>query len=197
MCPVCLSLERHRYAWTFMNQHTDMLAPEPRNLLHLAPEFALTSKFIEMPQLTYVSADLDSPLAMVQLDITDIPFADNEFHLLFCSHVLEHVPDDHTAMAELFRVLTPAGQALIDVPITVPHTFEDPSITDPEERTRLFGQPDHVRRYGPDFAERLRSVGFVVKVIKADQVLTPAERQKMRIPDHELLFIAPNRYNFA
>ena len=86
------------------------------------------------------------------------------FDTIICSHVLEHVPADAKAMSELFRVLRPGGVAIIQVPYAddCAETDEDPSVTDPLERERRFGQFDHVRIYGRDFADRLRRAGFVV-----------------------------------
>src|SRR5205814_9838929 len=96
----------------------------------------------------YVTADLDAsdPLVDVQMDITDIHYPDRSFDVIYCSHVLEHVPDDRKAMREFCRVLRDDGWAVLLVPITARSTFEDPTVTTPEERLRLFGQVDHVRR---------------------------------------------------
>jgi ubiquinone/menaquinone biosynthesis C-methylase UbiE len=91
------------------------------------------------------------------MDITDIQYPDNTFDVIYCSHVLEHVPDDRKAMREFARVLKPEGWAVFMVSLSEEHTIEDPSITSPAERERLFGQHDHVRRYGPDFKDRLDS----------------------------------------
>lgn len=60
------------------------------------------------------------------------------------------------------RVLKPQGWAVFMVLVTVETTVEDPSITDPAERERLFGQRDLVRRYGRDFTMRLEDAGFSV-----------------------------------
>jgi SAM-dependent methyltransferase len=98
-----------------------------------------------------------NPRAMVRMDITDIQYPKDTFDVIYCSHVLEHVVDDRKAMREFHRVLRPDGWALLLVPITVEKTFEDPSVTDPEERLSVFGQEDHVRCYGPDYVERLRN----------------------------------------
>ncbi len=188
MCPVCYGLERHRIAWIFLTRHTDLLAPIRRNMLHLAPEPQLILKFNALKHIRYISADLDSPIAMMKMDITDIPFADGELGIIFCSHVLEHVDDDRKAMRELVRVLDDKGWALLDVPITVRETFEDPSVTDPDERTRLFGQPDHVRRYGLDFVDRLKEAGFEVKVIYAHSIIDEEMQTRMRVPGETKLF---------
>ena len=118
--------------------------------------------------MEYVSADLDSPLAMANVDITDLPFDDESFDLILCSHVLEHVHDDRLAMRELRRVLKPDGWALLLVPISADVTFEDPSIVRPSDRLRLFGQADHVRRYGPDYVDRLRHVELEISGANAE-----------------------------
>ena len=133
-------------------------------MLHVAPEPQLSFLFRRATYLEYLSADLDDPGAMVKMDITDIKYPDNFFDVIYCSHVLEHVPDDRKAMAEFYRILKPGGWAILQVPITADRTFEDPTVTSPADRERLFGQVDHVRRYGPDYGERLLAAGFSVKV---------------------------------
>ena len=97
--------------------------------------------------------------------------------VVLCSHVLEHIPDDRQAMRELRRVLKPDGWALLQVPIDRKRavTFEDPSVTDPAERARLFGQHDHVRWYGQDYPARLRECGFDVRIDRFMGELTADE----------------------
>ena len=135
-------------------------------MLHIAPEPSLSPKFRAARNMDYLSADLDpvKAKAMVKMDITDIQFPDNSFDVIYCSHVLEHVPDDRKAMRELARVLKPSGWAMLAVPIPRDKTFEDPKITTAADRERVYGQYDHVRAYGPDFADRLRESGFAVTV---------------------------------
>ena len=163
-CPRCRSLERHRLLWLYLKERTNLFS-EPLRLLHFAPEAVFESAFTSLHNLDYITADLDSGRAMVKVDITDIIYEDNSFDAIICSHVLEHVGDDRKAMGELFRVLRPGGWAILMVPISGKITFEDPSITDPEERERFFGQWDHVRMYGADFADRLERAGFDVDVV--------------------------------
>jgi SAM-dependent methyltransferase len=133
-------------------------------MLHLAPETQLSRLFEKASGIDYVSADLDSPEAMVKMDIMNIHYPNGIFDVIYCSHVLEHVVDDRKAMGELFRVLKAGGWAILQVPIFVGPTFEDPTVTAPEERERLFGQHDHVRRYGMDYKDRLAEAGFSVSV---------------------------------
>ena len=44
------------------------------------------------------------------------------------------------------------------------YTYEDPSIISPGDRERVFGQFDHLRIYGIDYIDRLKSAGFDVTV---------------------------------
>jgi len=161
-CPVCGALERHRLVWMFLQTGTDLLGPYPKKLLHIAPEKVLESKFRQVPVLDYLSGDLHDPRAMAKIDVTDIQYPDDSFDAILCSHVLEHVANDRQAIGEFYRVLKPNGFAVLMVPIVAKETFEDPTVTDPAERERLFGQQDHVRSYGPDFKDRLERAGFSV-----------------------------------
>src|SRR5690606_23253730 len=106
------------------------------------------------------SADIQPGRAMLTLDLTSIDLPDEQFDVIFCSHVLEHIPDDKRAMEEMYRVLRIGGTAYIQVPIGTTATFEDLSITDPEARSAAFGQADHVRLYGTDIIQRLAGAGF-------------------------------------
>ena len=150
--------------YVYMTQKTDLFSGDRKKMLHVAPEAQLSRLFQEADCIDYLSADLSSPTAMVTMDITDIRYADDSFDVIYCSHVLEHVVDDIGAMRELYRVLKPGGWAVLQVPISSGTTFEDPTVTSPEAREELFGQDDHVRRYGHDYVERLVAAGFSVLV---------------------------------
>lgn len=164
-CPGCGSLERQRLLWLYLK---DKIQIEKQNvsLLNIAPDYAIQSRLKRLKNINYLSIDLDSDLAMEKQDLTRLSFTDNSFDAILCYHVLEHVEDDKKAMKELFRVLKPAGWAIIQTPIEKNRekTFEDFSITSPEERKKVFGQSDHVRIYGLDYIDRLKNAGFVVKV---------------------------------
>jgi len=164
LCPRCRALERHRLLWLYFKDQTNLFHDNLR-VLHFAPERVFENNFKLMRNLDYITADLDSRRAMVEIDITNILYEDNSFDVILCSHVLEHVPDDHKAMRELYRVLRSGGWAIFQVPIPRhDKTFEDFSITKPEDRERIFGQSDHVRVYGKDYKDRLEEAGFRVKV---------------------------------
>jgi SAM-dependent methyltransferase len=124
----------------------------------------MQKKFRSLSNLDYLSIDLESPIAMRNMDVTKLELPDAQFDVIFCNHVFEHIPDDRVAMKELRRVLKPNGFAILQTPIDDARdtTDEDPSITDPQERLRRFGQTDHVRTYGRDFFDRLRESGWNV-----------------------------------
>jgi SAM-dependent methyltransferase len=165
VCPRCLSLERHRVLSLYLRQRTNLYTA-PLKVLHFAPELCFYAAFKKLPNLRYITADIDSPLADVQMDIMDIHFEDAMFDMILCYHVLEHIPDDQRALSELYRVLKPGGWGIIQSPINLNYekTFEDPSITSPQDRLRYYGHSDHKRWYGRDYRARLEAAGFTVKV---------------------------------
>ncbi len=162
-CPRCYAHDRHRLVWLYLHNRTNLFSANLR-VLHIAPELSIQKKLRACPNLDYTSADLNSPLAMVRIDITDIPYSENTVDVILCSHVLEQIPDDRKAMSELYRILKPGGWALLPTPLDLERaeTFEAPNVVDPEERRRLFGQAEYVRIYGRDFTDRLERVGFTV-----------------------------------
>lgn len=163
-CPRCGLLERHRLFWLYLREKTDFF-DAPMRLLDVAPTRLFQKLCRKLPNINYLSVDIDSPLAMQKADITDLSFEDDLFDCIICYHVLEHVSDDFKAMKELYRVLKPTGWAIIQSPIdySKEKTYEDSTITSPSDRERAFGQSDHLRIYGRDYADRLKSAGFSVK----------------------------------
>lgn len=169
LSPSTLSLERHRLLWLYLqNETTFFTSKEKIKVLHFAPEQAFYKLFRNQKNLDYTTTDLLSPLADVKADICNLPFQDNQYDIILCNHVLEHIPDDTKAMQELIRVLKPSGMAILQIPQDLNRctTFSDDSIKDQKERTKIFGQYDHVRIYGRDYFDKLRSIGF--KVIEED-----------------------------
>ena len=196
LCPGCLSLERHRLLWLWLVRESDigrgaMALPK---LLHIAPEVALMRKFRKMyasqPE-HYVTADLESPLADMHFDVQSIPLEDESFDALICNHIMEHVEDDGKALSELYRILRPNGWGVILSPVDLERetTFEDDTITDEKERTRIFGQYDHRRIYGRDYAARLERAGFEVYDIPYSEAFTHKEQQMYALSDEHLYVV--------
>lgn len=193
-CPNCGSLERTRMLLWYLEHETRFFEPNIK-VLHFAPEDGLKKIFKERKSAsTYINGDIDPNLADMQMDITAIPFAENEFDYIICSHVLGHVPDEHKALTEMYRVLKPGGVAIIlsllnkkDLP-----TIENPEIKSPEERLRIYGERDLLRLHGNDFQQRIEKAGFKVepldytKSLKAETV----ERFSMNNPERGMLFLS-------
>jgi len=151
----------------------------------------MQQKFRHYANLNYLSTDLDDPWVMTHMDIMAIPLPDNHFDCIICYHVLEHIADDRQALKELFRVLKPDGWAIIQSPIDMNRetTLEDPLVTTPEDRRKLFGQDDHVRVYGRDYIERLREAGFYVTPDTFVKQLSNKMIEKFGLIKEEILFI--------
>ncbi|WP_420321804.1 class I SAM-dependent methyltransferase [Flagellimonas sp.] len=188
LSPSTLSLERHRLLWLFLKTETDFFTKK-LSLLHFAPEQAFYKRFKKLKHLSYTTTDLNSPLADVKADICNLPFDDNSFDVILCNHVLEHIPDDTKAMQELYRVLKPGGWGVFQIPqdLNRDKTFEDDSITDKKERAQIFGQYDHVRIYGRDYFDKLRSIGFKVDEVDYTAKLSDRNIEKYRLAKGEII----------
>lgn len=173
-CPNCGSTDRERLIYLFLKEkYLPQLNEKRIKVLHIAPEAQLSSFLRSLPQIEYTAGDkrcegYNYPSYVKNLDIMSMPdIADNTYDIIICNHVLEHVPNDITAMKELYRILKHDGIAILQVPIALEleHTIEDSSITTPEARFENYGQSDHVRLYGTDYPERLNKAGFKVELL--------------------------------
>jgi len=198
LSPSTLSLERHRLLWLYLQNETDFFKPVRKSqdsgssklkVLHMAPEQCFLKRFKKLKHIDLVTADLYSPIVDIKADILDLPFNNNSFDIIFCNHVLEHIEDDQKAMQELYRVLKPGGMGIFQIPqdYTRETTYEDFSITAPEERAKHFGQYDHVRVYGSDYFDRLRAVEFTVNEVNYSKKLSEQEMDKYRLMKNEIL----------
>ena len=192
LCPRCLSLERHRMIWLWISRNSDLAESLP-TLLHIAPEVSLMRHFRKMygKSKSYITADLESPLADMHFDVQDIPLADGSVDVVICNHLFEHVADDRRAMREIYRIMRHGGWGIMLVPEDRSRatTFEDDSIVDRDERTRLFGQYDHRRVYGRDYDERLREAGFEVERIAYATLLDDSERRLYAIGNDDMVIV--------
>jgi len=170
VCWKCRSQVRHRLMVAALNRiegltYADLV--DGKRVLHFSPE-QQTTPLIKPRAASYRTADFSRDDVDEKLDLTDMPsVSDGSVDLLIAADVLEHVPDHLKGMREIFRVLSPGGYAILTVPQQdhLAKTWGDPSVTDPRERERIFGQEDHVRIFGDDMPDLLRSAGFEVRVI--------------------------------
>ena len=161
LCPNCLALERHRTLWLWLLRESDIgrgAMALPR-LLHVAPEVALMRKFSKI----YAS----QPEKYVTADL-ESPLADMHFDI-------QHIPlEDESFDAVICNHIL--------------EHVEDDTITDEAERTRIFGQYDHRRIYGRDYAKRLEEAGF--EVYECDYAnFIPAKEKELYALTDELLYI--------
>lgn len=185
-CPSCRSVKRHRTMWEYIRRETEIFRGGC-DVLYFAPMNILESQ-LDRPTVNLVTTDLEMPGVDTRADITSLPFPDGVFDAIICAHVLEHVPDDRKAMRELYRVLSEDGWLLVDVPLDRGResTYEDPSVTDPVEREKEYGQRDHVRLYGQDFTDRLEEAGFSVNRYSAASRMPASEMERLGLREQPL-----------
>ncbi|MBL7858740.1 MAG: methyltransferase domain-containing protein [Cyclobacteriaceae bacterium] len=190
LCPNCLSLERHRLVWLYLKEKTTFF-DQQLHVLHIAPEACFINRFEKLHGEQYITADIESPLAKVKMDVHHIPFQENSFDVVLCNHVLEHVRDDIKSLSEINRVLKSGGFAILQVPFFNPvseTTFEDNTITHPREREKIFGQDDHVRKYGKDYPRRIEQSGLRALEDEYVNTLTEQVRIKHGLVKGEIIF---------
>ncbi|AEH00352.1 class I SAM-dependent methyltransferase [Lacinutrix sp. 5H-3-7-4] len=195
LSPSTLSLERHRLLWLYLKNETNFFLNTETNsaykkkVLHFAPEQCFLKRFKALNTIDYTTTDLLSPIADVKADICNLPFEDNSYDIILCNHVLEHIPDDTKAMQELYRVMKPGGYGIFQIPqdLSRTTTFEDNTITDKKERAKIFGQYDHVRVYGLDYFNKLRSIGFMVNEVDYTASLSAKAIEKYCLTKGEII----------
>ncbi|TAJ15073.1 methyltransferase domain-containing protein [Marinilabiliaceae bacterium JC017] len=164
-CPYCLSLERTRLLWFYLDKEVN-ITDKSWKILHVAPEEGLKNRLKKINSSHYFDIDINPTCAYIKMDLTDLRFQKNFFNLIICSHVLGHITNEGKALSEIFRVLDKSGIALIMTVLSEREsTFENINIISRKERIQNFGEPDLVRLHGKDFPERLKLAGFKVEEI--------------------------------
>ncbi len=192
LCPGDLTLERHRLMWLYLRDFSDFFTKPNLKVLHMAPEQCFLDKFKAQKNLDYLTGDIVSPIADMHFDLHNIPLEDERFDIVFCNHVMEHVEDYMQCMKEICRVMKHGGWAIMQVPqdISRAETYEDASVTSPEEREKHFWQKDHVRLFGRDYPDHLRKAGFEVEEFDPKEKLGAELFDRYRLHPSEVLYIA-------
>ncbi len=193
-CPRCNAKARHRRLWLYLRERTNLFTADRLRLLEVGPWWSLSRRFKRLDNIEFVGLDPEpcGPQVTLLGDVTQIPDEAGQFDAILCIHVLEHVDNDRQAMREMHRVLKHGGWAIVSVPLRLDRpTHEDPSITDPERRRQLFGEPGHVRYYGTDLRDRLETVGFTVRFDPAHDVPGAVRRRYGLRDDEHLFFLTP------
>jgi SAM-dependent methyltransferase len=188
ICWSCGAAERHRALWLYLQSEQPLAAA--KDVLHFSAEYPLAVRLREQIGPGYKTSELEPGKADLTIDVTAIDLPDASLDAIICSHVLEHVPDDAGAMRELHRVLRPGGTAIVMVPLDHSRatTYEDPSITEPDEREAKFWQHDHLRLYAPDIAERLRGAGFEVTATSPAETAGPELTTRYALRQEDVVF---------
>lgn len=190
-CPFCFSLERTRVLDFYLANELKLYQQKNIKLLHFAPEHGLFNKLKKIKNIEYIDADINLAYARNVIDIVDIPFPDNYFDYIICSHVLGHIPDEKKAINELFRTLKINATALIMTLLSKNNsTFEDENIKTPEARLKHYGEDNLCRLHGLDFGKRLEFAGFEVERVDYRIQLSEEVRKKSSLGngDREVIF---------
>jgi ubiquinone/menaquinone biosynthesis C-methylase UbiE len=163
LCPGCGSLRRNRRLWDILQ---DYIKTENISILDFSPSRCLYYKFKSIEKINYVSSDFKNEfLADKKYDITGIDCPSENFDIVICYHILEHIADDRKAIKELGRVLKPGGKCFIQTPFKEGEIYENPAITNPKERVKHFGQEDHLRIYSiTGLKQRIEETGLKVEI---------------------------------
>jgi SAM-dependent methyltransferase len=191
-----MSLERHRAVWVYLKEHSNLFT-SPGTMLHMAPEYCFLKRLSSAQGMKVVRGDLNSPWADIHFDVHDIPFEDDHFDVLMANHLMEHVADDASVFLEFYRVMKPGGWGIFQVPMdrSNPHTEEDPTVTDPAERERLYWQRDHVRLYGLDYVDRLTAAGFEAEEVDMLSLLGEERYRKYALGEERYLHVVRKPLN--
>jgi SAM-dependent methyltransferase len=197
-CPNCNSSIRQRLFFAALQNIKELSFGKLINnkkILHFAPEDSIKSILMEKGE--YTSADFLRDDCDLKIDISNMPEIKSEsFDIVLAFDVLEHVPNYKKALEEIRRILTPKGFGIFTVPQkdNLSVTFEDPNIITPEDRTKYFGQEDHLRIFGNDFPLILSNKGF--DVISVNETFFTEEKVKKHVLFPPLLSSNPLATNY-
>jgi SAM-dependent methyltransferase len=158
-CPRCLTIGRDRFIYLCLYQRVGYR--RGLRLLETSPRLGDDYRRTMARRVRYLASDYDERAhkASVRLDLQRLDLPDASIDVLLTAHVLEHVPDTDATLAEIFRVLSPGGRMLLQVPVGQAATAPPPEPEFHGDNTPVFW------RFGMDLTERLRKHRFDASVL--------------------------------
>lgn len=188
-CPICGSIDRWRWFFYVISEHTTILTEEC-TVLHFAPEEEISARLREYGHITYFTADKTKNRAACAIDMTDIPFLDGRFDYIIANHVLSYIKDEAQAVNEMTRCLKPKGKLLLSFPICMDmDTYEDYEARENGTDLAVFGTKDNVRMYGRDYQERLEKYGLKITQYTPDGEIGDKEIERLRLMRGDIILV--------
>jgi SAM-dependent methyltransferase len=171
-CPGCRSIGRHRQHQLLMSRHADWL--DGKAVLHFSPEPCFDDTYAKRLRETngqYLRAEYNPQRGETKVDVQTMQFDDASFDTVIVHNVLEHVPDDRKALAELRRVVRADGRVILSIPMIDAWgtSYEDKRYTSESDRDLHFNQYDHLRLYGRDVYDLFDEAAFTVEPYVASE----------------------------
>jgi SAM-dependent methyltransferase len=197
VCSKCRSESRHRILAAALQYHDELNYYNllyKKKVIHISPEPAL-QRYISAATLHYVAGDITpSRKGEKRIDLSKMPqFADGSCDTIIAIDVFEHIADDRAAFRECRRVLKDGGYLIISIPM--PDHFsktDDQSLASDADRTKFYGQYNHVRIYGQDIGERIKQSGYSAVTIDAESFNSDLRKKHNLAPEGVLHPLATN-----
>lgn len=178
LCPNCGCNDRDRHLWLYLTVSGLAGRFAGSRVLHIAPEAKISPLIVARQPAEYIRGDLfpTSP-EFLRVDCERMEFADERFDIILCNHVLEHVSNPEAASREFYRTLASGGYLVAQTPYvpTLKFRLEFTDRIAPDRARFFYGQEDHVRLFGRDVADCIRSSGLEGDLFPHGHVL----------PDHD------------
>jgi len=183
-CHMCGSLERYRWLYLWFLRETDIFSKEI-TVLEVAPNPSFIRFFRNINNVRYISTNIhsnDVPVDFIA-DMADFPSKESSFDYIILMQILEHIEDDSSVFGECERLLKPKGKCIITIPFDVNsmETIIDSTLTG-DKRLKCYGQNDHVKIYGTDVLDKMKTFNFTkVYQVTPDTILSKQEMRKYSI----------------
>lgn len=183
ICPGCGSFDRHRLLVLGVRQELGngrKRSPEIMIGFSLSKALRFSLEHEGLARCFRTDIDLESTFAPdLVADLRRTPVADGAVDWVFCSHVLEHIPELDLCVEEIMRILKPGGIAWMQVPFEpgVAHSRRIP--VDPHRAHA------HAWQFSPDFGNLIERQEWVVTEIVAAQMLDDQQIDQYGIDPRE------------